>query len=297
MDGDASIGAPHQGLAGEAGRRLGYLRAGPSGPGVTTIVLLHGWPESAHAWRSVIPLLAGRFDVIAFDLPGIGRSTEWSGDFDKRSLADDVHSALAGFGLHRVILAGHDLGAMVAYAYARRHPGRVAGLVILDQPLPGIGGWEATAGASSFWHLGFHRAMEDGVGVAEVLIAGHERFYFTSHIRRLAAHPQAITSADLDIYVRAHATREQLSAGLRMFRALPVDEQHNETDTDVLGIPVVLAFGEYSEATRLETVADGLREVGVLDVRTVSIPDCGHWAPEERPEEVARIIGELAGRP
>jgi pimeloyl-ACP methyl ester carboxylesterase len=275
------------------GWQLGFVRAGQGGP---TIVLLHGWPESSHAWRSVIPLLAGRFDVIAVDLPGIGRSSGRTGDYDKRALAEDLHLGLAGLGLGRVVLAGHDLGAMVAYAYARRHPEDVAGLVVLDQPLPGIDGWETTVAASFSWHLGFHRVVQDGAGVADVLIAGHERFYFHSHIQRFAARTEAITAADIDVYALAHAGRDQLSAGMRMFRALPVDVQHNEADTAVLEVPVVLAFGEYSGATLLEVVADGLRAVGVAEVRTVSIPDCGHWAAEEQPQDVARIIAELADR-
>jgi pimeloyl-ACP methyl ester carboxylesterase len=192
------------------------------------------------------------------------------------------------------MLVGHDFGAMVAYACARRHADEVGSLVLLDQAIPGIPGWDTTASAYPFWHLGFHRDVQDGVGVAETLVSGNEAFYFRNHFNRFAAHPEAVTADDLDTYLSAYTPKSRLEAGFGMFRALSVDAGHNERDTGTLHVPVLLAFGEYSQASFLDTVAEGLRDVGVATVTTTSVRDCGHWMAEEQPAAVGALLLEAA---
>jgi pimeloyl-ACP methyl ester carboxylesterase len=155
--------------------RLAYLRAG-AGP--RTLVLLHGWPQTSYAWRRVVPLLGAGFTSVAFDLRGVGRSSTEGRGFDKVTMAGDVHAALASLRIERPILIGHDIGALVGYAFARRYPGDLSGLVIVDAPLPGIAGWEETVASSAHWHLGFHRERGRRRPIADALVTGRQAVYF-----------------------------------------------------------------------------------------------------------------------
>lgn len=271
--------------------RLAYLRAG-AGP--RPLVLLHGWPQTSFAWRRVVPLLGDRFTSIAFDLRGVGRSSPAGRGFDKVAMAGDIHAALASLHIERPILIGHDIGALVGYAFARRYTDELTGLMIVDTPLPGIAGWEETVASSAYWHLGFHRETGRHQAIADALVSGRQAVYFRSFIDRFAAHPGTISDDDVAVYARGYQGDDRLAAGFGMFRALALDIADNEAALGWLTVPVSAVFCEFSHATVLETVADGLRRAGVTDVRPVVIRDCGHWPAEERPAALAEAIREFA---
>jgi pimeloyl-ACP methyl ester carboxylesterase len=276
----------------EAGS-LGYLRATSGSP---VIVLLHGWPQSSWAWREVIPRLDG-YDVIAFDLPGIGASAPSENGYGKRALAELVFRALRGLGVHEdVTVVGHDMGALVAYAFARMYPAWTRSLVILDQALPGVGGWDEFSLAYASWHLGFHRDLHGSEGLADLVVGGRERIYFRRHIDRFAAQPEAVTDHDIDVYARAYQPVARLRAGFELFRALPVDVADNQSESGVFPVPTLLAFGEYSQASLLASVSEGLDLLGVGDVAAVTVDDCGHWVAEEKPAALAGLIREFTAR-
>jgi pimeloyl-ACP methyl ester carboxylesterase len=270
---------------------LAYLRAG-AGP--RTVVLLHGWPQTSYAWRRVTPLLGPDFVSIAFDLRGVGRSSPQERGFDKTAMAGDVHAALASLQVERPVLVGHDMGALVGYAFARRFPADLAGLVIVDTALPGIDGWEETIASSAYWHLGFHREVGRRRPIADALVSGRQAVYFRSFIDRFAAYPDAITDDDIAVYAQGYAGDDRLEAGFRMFRTLALDISDNETLVGPLAVPVLAVFCEFSHASVLGTVADGLRCAGAADVRIAMLPDCGHWPAEESPAALAGIIRDFA---
>jgi pimeloyl-ACP methyl ester carboxylesterase len=253
-------------------------------------VLLHGWPQTSYAWRYVQPLLAAERAVVALDLPGVGGSSPPAGGYDKATMADSAHTRIEELGLERPILVGHDMGAMVAYAYTRRHAADVAGLVIVDTPLPGLDGWDDIASSAAYWHLRFHSDVNRGHLIADVLVAGRQQVYFRSFIDRFAAHPDTITDADIAVYADAYRQPRCLTAGFTMFRTLPQDIADNHAIRAPLTVPVLLAFSEYSLAALLSAVHDGLHRAGASDVRTVTIPDSGHWPAEEQPAELAATI-------
>jgi pimeloyl-ACP methyl ester carboxylesterase len=254
------------------------------------VVLLHGWPQTSYAWRHVQPLLATDRVVVALDLPGVGGSAPPAGSYDKATMADEVYTAVQELGLQRPVLVGHDIGAMVAYAYTRRHAADVAGLVIVDTPLPGIDGWDETATSAAYWHLRFHADVNRGRPTADALVDGRQQVYFRSFIDRFAAHPDAITGTDIAVYADAYQQPERLAAGFNMFRALPQDIADNQASHEPLTTPVLLAFSEYSLAALLPVVHDGLHHTGACDIRAAVIPDSGRWAAEEQPAALAIII-------
>src|SRR5436190_8786974 len=103
------------------GTKLHYLAAGQGDP----VLLLHGFAQTSHMWRPLIPELAKTLTVIAPDLRGFGASNKPAGGYDKKSMAQDIHALAASLGLGKVGVVGHDIGLMVAYAYAAQHPAEV----------------------------------------------------------------------------------------------------------------------------------------------------------------------------
>lgn len=271
--------------------RLGCIR---SGAGPQPVVLLHGWPQTSYAWRRVQPLLDADCSSVALDLRGVGRSSAQARGFDKVTMAGDVHAALTTLRVDRPVVVGHGVGALVGYALARRHPDSVAGLVIVDAPVPGIAGWAETIASPAFWHLGFHSDVDQGAATADALVDGRQAVYFRGFINRFAAHPEAISDADVSVYAHGYQGSQRLAAGFAMFRTTPVDILDNEADIGELRVPILVAFGEFSHATLLDAVAGGLRRAGAADVRTAVIADSGHWPAEEQPAALAALIREFA---
>lgn len=282
-----------EGLAEANNTRLGYLR---TGRGQRPVVFLHGWPQTSYAWRRVLPLLGDEYSAIAFDLRGIGRSAPARAGFDKATMAEDVLSALESLRVRRPVLVGHGVGAMVAYALARRRPGELAGLMLVDTPLPGLPGWAEAEASSAAWHLAFHRVSDQGDALAEALVRDREAVYFRSFIDRFAARPEAIADLDIAEYVRGYRGSGRLEAGFEMYRALPVDAADNHGQRDRLALPILAVLGEFSCGSLAYTIAEGLRAAGATDVRTAIIDECGHWPAEEQPAALAEIIGQFAGR-
>src|SRR5713101_6505380 len=120
------------------GVKLHYLTAG-RGPAV---VLLHGYTQTSRMWKPIIPLLTERFMVIAPDLPGIGDSEIPAAGLDMKTAAIRIHALARSLGVEKARVVGHDIGLMVAYAYAAQFPTEVEKLVVMDAFLPGVAGWE-----------------------------------------------------------------------------------------------------------------------------------------------------------
>jgi pimeloyl-ACP methyl ester carboxylesterase len=270
-----------------SGRQLGLVE---HGSGRIPLVLLHGWPQTSYAWRHVTPLLTSDCHTLAYDLPGVGASEPTTDRFDKWSISGDIHASLSQRGIQVPLVVGHGMGGQVAYAYLRRYPSQVRGVMVLDTPIPGVSGCEDLFTSSAFWHIGFHQTMCGDTGLAELLVADRERHYFRSHIDRFAVHPGAISDADVAVYARGYKGPRRLAAGFGLYRAIPLDIARNEHRIGSIDPPILLAFAEYCHAAVLPEVAAGLGEAGARSVVTSIIADCGHWVAEEQPAEVAATI-------
>jgi hypothetical protein len=217
-----------------------------------------GIPAHLEPWRSIWAASRNDFEV---DLVP-----------DYRILHDAGYNVLA-YDLHNF-----------AYAYLRRYPTQVRGVMLLDTPIAGVGGCEDLFTSSAFWHIGFHQTMSGGTGLAELLIAGREHRYFRSHIDRFAAHPDAISDADVAVYAHGYQGPQRLAAGFALYRAIPLDIASNERHAGTVDAPIQLAFAEYCHGTVLPEVAAGLGEAGsryaVLPRRS-TLRACGtrSWEP------------------
>src|SRR5262245_26093258 len=150
------------------GVKLHYLVAGRGDP----VILLHGYAQTSHMWRPLIPELAKNHLVIAPDLRGFDQSSKPDTGYDKKTMAADVHALVTSLGIRRAKVVGHDIGLMVAYAYAATYPAEVDRLVLMDAFLPGVGDWKNVFLLRDLWH--FHFFGE----VPLKLVDGRERTYF-----------------------------------------------------------------------------------------------------------------------
>ena len=257
------------------------------------VVLLHGWPQTWHEWRRVIPLLAGRFRVVVPDLPGLGDSSRPDAGYDKRTLAADLHEMCAQMQLGRFHLVGHDWGGPTAFALACADPAQVRSLTILDVTIPGIGPDISQGGRR--WHHAFHMTPN----LPEMLVQGREREYLSWFYRSFCWQRDAIGAADIDEYVRCYARPGAMRAGFEYYRSLPRDAADNRAILESgfrLAMPVLALGGARAEARGrgLEPL-ESLRAIA-SNVQGGALQDCGHFIPEEQPEAlVERLLAFLPG--
>jgi pimeloyl-ACP methyl ester carboxylesterase len=291
----AGAGGLRHGMANiEPGLRLHYATAGD---GDRTVVLLHGFPQTWHEWRHVItPLSEAGFRIIAPDYRGAGHSSRTLGGYDKRTMAGDIHLLVRDhLGITgRLVLIGHDIGLMVAYAYAQAFRDEVSHLVVMDAPVPGTAVFDRIRTDPRVWHFAFHGTRD----IPEMLVAGRERPYLQAFFDARLHNASAFGPSELDIYVAAYAAPGAMRAGFELYRAFDRDIEDNRTalaKNGKLTVPVLAVGGAYSTTGPL--MAEMMREVAE-DVTELRVPETAHWIAEENPTEFLEGLQKfLRGRP
>lgn len=178
------------------GVKLHYLFAGKGEP----VILLHGYAQNSHMWRPLMVELAKTRLVIAPDLRGFGQSSKPANGYEKKTMAQDIYALAVSLGFKRAAVVGHDIGLMVAYAYAAQYPTEVDRIVLMDAFLPGVGNWTTVWLLRDLWHFHFY-------GVTPLkLVAGRERIYFEHFWNDFASDPtHSVPEADRRFYARAYA--------------------------------------------------------------------------------------------
>jgi pimeloyl-ACP methyl ester carboxylesterase len=225
------------------------------------------------------PLVADGFRVVVPDYRGAGQSWRPVGGYDKRTMASDVQRLLREhLGVDGpVVIAGHDIGLMVAAAFALNYREEVSHLVVIDAPLPGTAVFDRLRTGPRVWHFAFHGARD----IAEMLVAGRERQYLQAFFNARVADPSAISAADFEIYVAAYSAPGAMRAGFEVYRAFDRDGQDNREALErdgKLTVPVLAVGGMTS--TSGELMEEMMREVAD-DVTAVRIPRTAHWVAEE----------------
>ncbi|MDA0182961.1 alpha/beta hydrolase [Solirubrobacter phytolaccae] len=261
----------------EPGLRLHYVTAGD---GPRTLVLLHGFPQTWWEWHHVIGAFAeAGFRVVAPDYRGAGNSWKPAGGYDKRTMAGDIrHLVRETLRIDGPIaLAGHDIGLMVAYAYAQRFRDELSQLVLVDAPIPGTAVFDRLRSDPRVWHFAFHGARD----LPELLVQGRERQYLQYFFDARTTDPSA---TDIDVYAAAYSAPGAMRAGFEVYRAFEQDARDNRAALEAngkLAVPVLAVGGERSTTGPL--MAEMLREVAD-DVTDRIIPGTAHWVPEEAPK-------------
>ena len=260
------------------GAALHYMTAG-QGP---VVILLHGYAETSRMWRPIIPLLAKHFRVIAPDLPGIGDSSIPADGLDMKSAAVRIHALARSLNVDKARVVGHDIGLMVAYAYAAQFPSETEKLVLMDAFLPGVAGWEAIYNNPGIWHFRFNGPTP------EKLVAGRERLYFEHFWNDFAAdRTRSIPEAEREAYAAAYSRPGRMRAGWAYF----VSFQQAARDFALLSrtklpMPVLAIGGEKANGQALGEQA----KLVASEARVVVLKNTGHWLMEENPGETTDAL-------
>src|SRR6266849_3653549 len=266
------------------GVRLHYLIAGKGDP----VMLLHGYAETSHMWRPLIAELAGTHTVIAADLRGAGQSSPPADGYTKAAMAQDIHALVRKLGFEHIQIVGHDIGLMVAYAYAAQYPSEVDRIALMDAFLPGVGNWRDVWLMRDLWHFHFYGKTP------LALVDGRERIYLEHFWNDFAADPaHSVPERDRRIYAKAYARPGGMRAGFEYFRAFEKDAQDFTRFAQTpLSMPMLVLTGEKASG-------DFLIQQGRLvatNVEGVVVRGSGHWLMEEASTQVIPKLVEFLNR-
>jgi pimeloyl-ACP methyl ester carboxylesterase len=260
------------------GLKFNYLTAG-HGP---TVILLHGYAETSRMWRPLMPLLAKKFTVIAPDLPGIGDSDIPKDGADMKTAAVRIHALAKVLGIQKARVVGHDIGLMVAYAYAAQFPAETEKLVVMDAFLPGVGEWGKIYNDPGVWHFRFNGPTP------EALVQGRESIYFAYLWNDLAADKtRSLPEEDRASYVAAYSRPGRMRAGWAYFVSfMQAARDFAQLAQVPLTMPVLSIGGDKSLG---EALGRQMKLVA-KNVTVIVLKDSGHWIMEEKPKETMKAL-------
>jgi pimeloyl-ACP methyl ester carboxylesterase len=257
--------------------KIHYLKAGT---GKKALVLIHGFGDTSHMWIPLFDEFGKDYTIIAPDMRGLGESSRPAAGYDKKTIAGDVHELVKSLGFQKIDLAGHDIGLMVAYAYAAQYPNEVEKLALLEAPIPGIGDiWQKIYTTPALWH--FHFVFSP---VALELVRGRERLFLEHFWQTLSPHPETFPEAARRIYAKAYAQPGAMRAAFEMFKTFDTQdaEDNRRFAVSKLPMPVLTIEGDKAMGGALEVQA---KMIG-SNVTSITLRDTGHWLMEQRPAEV-----------
>src|ERR1700726_4324274 len=255
-----------------------FVRWGGKGP---VVVLIHGFAENSDSWAPLAADLMKDHRVVVPDLRGIGRSSKPETGYDKKTQAKDIRAVVTTLGYDRTSVVAHDIGNMVAYAYAAMYPDKVERLVVMDAPIPGIDPWSEILQSPGVWHFNFHGPD------AERLVAGRERIYFDRIWNDFTGDPDKPDEATRNFFTATYAQPGGMRAGFAQFTAFSQDAKDNKIFEQTKLIMSVLAVGGEKSFGSLQAVI--MRHVAT-NVQEAVVKGSGHWLMEERPAETVALI-------
>lgn len=273
----------------EPGVRIHYVRGGEGRP----VLLIPGWPQTWYAWRHLMPKLAAAgYEVIVADTRGMGQSGRPASGYDMGAVGTDLHRLMAErLGHDRYSVVGHDIGMWVGYAMAADRPQAVERLALVDAVIPGIAQSPPMFMPQSenrlLWHFMFNQLAD----LPETLILGREEAYLGWLFDNYAYRPGAVAREE---YMRAYAPPGAMRAGFAYYRAIPLTiEQNKERAKRRLTMPVLALGGEFGTGDLPRTSMASV----TTSVQGGVLPGCGHYVPEECPDQLAeRLLPFLAGK-
>jgi pimeloyl-ACP methyl ester carboxylesterase len=256
-----------------------YVRVGGVGPAV---VLIHGFGDTGDMWRPLALALASTHTVIVPDLRGMGLSSKPEGGYDKKSQAVDVRTVVTQLGQDSASVVGHDIGTMVAYAYAASYPDKVERLVVMDAPIPGIAPWDQIVLSPALWHFNF------GGRDAERLVAGRERIYLDRFWNEFAGDPAKVDEVTRRHYTKLYAQPGAMRAAFAQFRSIATKDVADNIalSKNKLPMPVLAIGGEKSFGANMAIVMHN----AASNVQQEVVPNAGHWLMEESTETTIELI-------
>ena len=264
-----------------------HVRVGGSGPAV---LLLHGYGETGDMWAPLAAELMRTRTVVVPDLRGLGLSSKPASGFTKMAQAEDVAGVLDKLNISRADIVAHDIGNMVAFAFAEKHPQRVGKIVLIDAPVPGIGPWEEIIQNPLLWHFRF------GGPDMERLVKGRERIYLDRFWNDFSADPKRFDEASRNHYAKLYAMPGAMHSGFEQFHAFDQDAKDNRAWIAAHGklkAPMLALGGEKSFGTQMADVI----KAGAENVTGGVVPGSGHWIMEENPTATIKLVVDFLEKP
>jgi pimeloyl-ACP methyl ester carboxylesterase len=249
-----------------------------------------------------MPLLADAgLSVLVPDMRGYGDSDKPTGidGYDGRSLAEEFRRLVGqiGFGAGRPLtIVAHDMGAPAALLWTADHPEEVSNLLYVEEPVLRLEFLsklivytpEAAANGSMWWWL-----LPLAPNAPETVIVGHERAYLSWFYDRVQSSHDGVGSA-IDEYTRTFTGTEGVLGALGVYRAaFRTVDQTEPLAANKVSIPVTAVGGELSRGDHVRAMLESVAET----VTGVVIPGCGHFVPEERPDQIVELVLGLTGPP
>lgn len=246
-----------------------------------TIILLHGWPQTSYVWRKNFPELSKNNRVIALDLPGLGKS-EKADKYDTKNIATLIDKFVDSLKIDKFHLVGHDIGSWVAVAYAMSFEHKLSSLTVIDAGIPGLidAAVFQPQNTNKIWQFYFHAVDE----IPEFLTDGKEKEYLSWYFTKKSFIKSAINENDLLIYYNDY--KGTMTNGFDYYRAFNESSKQNQSFNKKLTIPILAIGGRFALA---EQVGNAMKKIAD-NVHTEIVEECGHYIPEEQPEQLNKLI-------
>jgi epoxide hydrolase 4 len=263
-----------------------------AGEGGRLALLLHGFPQHAASWHNQVPFLAGLgYRVWAVNQRGYGGTSRppKREEYGLDQLTGDVAGLIDASGAETVTLIGHDWGAFVAWTFAIRRIRPLARLVIVNVPHPLCFRRELKTWAQrrKSWYIGFFQMPL----LPELLLSAGRARLLAATLRHDARNPQAFSNEVLDVYRANVSAPGAATAMLNWYRAAGWDVMAATGLDTQIDTPTLVIWGEEDVALGLPCL-DGTDRY-VRDLRIERLPNVSHWAQEDAPREVNRLLGEF----
>jgi pimeloyl-ACP methyl ester carboxylesterase len=259
------------------GVKLHYVIGGKGQP----LLLIHGFGQNWYMWARIMPELSKHFTVIAPDMRGVGESGKPKGGYDKKNMATDMHELMKKLGYKHINLAGHDIGLMVAYAYAAQFPANVKKLALMDALLPGVEPVWSQVRAQAWW-FGFFAMPNSGE-----IVSGKAGLFLKSFWPLVGYKNNSFTPAETNEFIRAYSVPGATTGAFNWFAAFPQDAKDNiELMKKKLPMPLLALGADHSAGSYLAAHS----RLVATNVKEVIIKDAGHWVVQEQTAQVQKAL-------
>jgi pimeloyl-ACP methyl ester carboxylesterase len=257
------------------GVKIHYVIGGKGEP----LLLVHGFGQNWYMWNRLLPELSKHFTVIAPDLRGVGESGKPAGGYDKKTMATDLHELMKKLGYKHIDLAGHDIGLMVAYAYAAQFPADVKKLALMDALLPGVEPVWSQVRAQAWW-FGFFGMPNSGE-----IVAGKAGLFLTSFWPLVGYVKNPFTLTEKNEFIRAYSVPGATTGAFKWFAAFSQDATDNVAFMKTkLPMPLLAMGADHSAGSYLAAHS----RLVATNVKEVIIKGAGHWLVQEQTAQVQK---------
>ena len=253
------------------GLKMNVYKGGSGEP----LILLHGYAESALMWAPAMERFQKQYTVIVPDLRGAGETEVTEAGYSKASMARDIKALMEHYKIKKARIVGHDIGLMVAYAFAAQFPEATEKLIVMDAFLPGVGPGDDIYNSPDIWHFRFHEPF------AEKLVQGREKIFLDALWTGFSADPKTFPDAKKNYFAKQYAQPGRMKAGFEYFRTFPEDAIDNRKFAATpLPMPVLVIGGEKAMGVPLAATM----KVVSPKSQAVVLVNTGHWLMEENPK-------------